>query len=130
MIFFEDKKPNRVYLELIFWVGIIATIAYRIIVVLNFYSQIWVDIAWNIGTIGFIWYFIHRFKISSRRAKLIEKNKLAERVMSGEKLSETDRRSISNILNGLKNSKAKANYAVIFISSILALIYSIIIRFV
>ncbi len=127
---FFDENTNRFYLELIFWIGIIATISYRIIVILNFYSQLWVDIAWNIGTIGFILYFIHRFRISSRRAKAIEEKKLVKKIKNCRELSRDDKKTLSLILKGLKTSKAKINYAVIFISSALALVYSIVIRIV
>lgn len=127
---FYQKKTNKLYLELVFLVGIIATISYRIIVVLNFYSQLWVDIFWNIGTIGFIWYFIHRFGVSSRRAQAISDRKLVSKIESGRIFNEEDKKTLIKILNGLKTSKAKINYAVIFASSALALLYSIIIRFI
>lgn len=126
---FPKERSNKTYHELVFWIGIIATLSYRIIVVLNFYSQLWVDIAWNIGTIGFIWYFIYRFSISSRRAQAIEDKKLIEKIKNKKELSVDDCKTISMILKGLKTSKAKINYAVIFASSALALIYSIVIRF-
>ncbi len=126
---FPKEKTSKAYHEMVFWVGIIATLSYRIIVVLNFYSQFWVDIAWNIGTIGFIWYFIYRFSISSRRAQAIKDKKLIDKIESGKALSSEDRKTLSLILKGLKTSKAKINYAVIFASSALALLYSIIIRF-
>ncbi|MBD3247872.1 hypothetical protein GF382_01110 [Candidatus Falkowbacteria bacterium] len=127
---FPKERSNKAYHELVFWVGIIATLSYRIIVVLNFYSQLWVDIAWNIGTVGFIWYFIYRFSISSRRAKAIEAKKLIEKIESKKELNASDRQTISLILKGLKTSKAKINYFVIFVSSALALAYSVVIRFI
>ncbi len=126
---FNDKSTNKFYLEIVFWIGIIATLSYRIIVVLNFYSQFWVDVAWNIGTVGFIWYFVHRFRISSRRAKAIKEKELIKKVENCKDLKEEDKKTLSLILKGLKTSKAKINYAVIFISSVLALAYSIYIRF-
>ena len=39
-----------------FIAGIIATLAYRIIIVLN---ADWIRIAWYVGTVGFILYFWH-----------------------------------------------------------------------
>jgi hypothetical protein len=127
---FPREGSNKAYHELVFWVGIVATLAYRIIVVLNFYSQVWVDIAWNIGTVGFIWYFIYRFRISSRRARAIDEKGLIEKVESEKELSVDDRQMISLILRGLKTSKAQINYFVIFVSSALALAYSLVIRFI
>ena len=60
-----NPRPVRLFF---FWTGIIATIAYRIIVVLNMYSPLWVKIAWYIGTVGFVFYFWHRYKIAQKRA--------------------------------------------------------------
>ena len=48
------RLNNSVYRIWIFMVGVIATIAYRIVIILNHYSQFWVEVAWYIGTIGFI----------------------------------------------------------------------------
>ncbi len=59
-----------------FWTGIIATIAYRIIIFLNIYSSFWVNIAWYIGTAGFVLYFWHRYKVAKRRAELVKKYNL------------------------------------------------------
>lgn len=120
------KTSSHFYRELIFWVGIIATIAYRIIVVLNHYSAFWVEIAWYIGTLGFIWYFAHRFRIENKREKLIIEKKLAYKVYHQKELKKEDRDALVYILKGLKSSKARWNYIVIFISSIIALVYAVI----
>ena len=63
----EPKANPKIMREFYFWIGIIATVAYRIIIVLNFYSSFWVKISWYIGTIGFTIYFIHRYRISQKR---------------------------------------------------------------
>jgi len=63
----KNHLSHKFYRVWLFWVGVIATIAYRIIVILNYYSQVWVEIAWYIGTIGFIWYFAHRYRVEKRR---------------------------------------------------------------
>ncbi len=73
------KLNSSAYRILIFIVGVIATIAYRIVVVLNHYSQFWVEVFWYIGTIGFVWYFGHRYVIENRRDRLIEKLNLVKK---------------------------------------------------
>ena len=68
----ETLKPNSKAIRLSFFIiGIVATLAYRIIILLNFYSPYWVKVSWYIGTIGFILYFGHHFNIQRKRAKLI-----------------------------------------------------------
>lgn len=120
----RNNLSHRFYRVLLFWVGVIATLAYRIIVILNYYSQLWVEIAWYIGTIGFIWYFAHRYRVENKRDLLVENQRLAYKVEKGGKLSDKDKSALIYILKGLKSSKAKWNYIVIFLFSVLALIYA------
>lgn len=108
-----------------FWIGVIATIAYRIIVVLNNYNPIWVQIAWYIGTVGFIIYFIHRYQISELRQQLIIDHQLAAKIEREQKLSLDDRKALLYILKTLRSTREKWNYIVIFASSVIALIIGI-----
>ncbi len=119
------KLNNKYYRIFIFLVGIVATIAYRIIVILNHYSDLWVEIAWYVGTIGFIWYFAHRYKIESKRDKLIEDLRLSEKIAKGESLDSKDQEALVYILSGLKTSLAKWNYIAIFGISFVALAYAV-----
>ena len=119
----EVPKPNPKPLRLFyFWAGIIATVAYRIIIVLNFYDPFWVKVCWYIGTVGFILYFIHRYDISSKRAKLIVKYQLREKVRNQDHLYEQDLKALDYILRTLVSTKEKWNYIFIFAMSGLALV--------
>lgn len=111
------------YRYLVFAIGILATIAYRIIVVLNNYDPIWVQIAWYVGTLGFVWYFIHRYHVENKRDRIITDNNLSEKIRQGETLTETERNELANILSRLQSSLSKWNYLAIFILSALALLY-------
>lgn len=119
------KLSNKFYRNWIFIVGVLATIAYRIIVVLNHYSPVLVQVAWYVGTIGFVWYFAHRFKIENRRNQVIKEMKLVEKINTNDCLSLEEKESLTYILKGLQTSLAKWNYIIIFIFSALALIYGI-----
>ena len=105
----KDKLSSHFYRILVFWIGIVATLAYRLIIILNHYSQLWVEISWYIGTIGFIWYFIHRFRVENQREKLIEKRNLGQKIKNNEQLTESDRNALVYILKGLRTSKARLN---------------------
>lgn len=125
------ELSNRYYRELVFWVGILATVAYRIIILLNRLPQhIWADISWYIGTIGFVWYFAHRYRIENKRAKLIEDSNLIEKIHNSKTLTKADREAIEYTLSSLESSKASWNYVAIFVTSALALLADIIIRFI
>ncbi len=109
----------------IFIIGIIATIAYRAVIILNNYSQLWVEVAWYIGTIGFIWYFGHRFRVENRRDQLIEKLELINKIEAGQSLKAGDKEALLYVLKSLETSLAKWNYIAIFIFSGLAMAYAI-----
>ncbi|MDO8667527.1 MAG: hypothetical protein Q7K35_00310 [bacterium] len=116
---------NHFYRILIFAVGVIATIAYRIVVVLNHYSQFWVEVVWYIGTIGFIWYFGHRYRVENRRDKLIEKLQLINKIEVSQSFKAEDKSALLYILKSLETSLAKWNYIAIFFFSFLAIIYAV-----
>jgi len=120
------KLSHKIYRKWMFALGIIATIAYRVIVVLNHYSPLAVQIAWYIGTIGFVWYFAHRYKVENRRDKLITDLDLVEKIRNRIPLNHEERNSLVYILKGLKTSLSKWNYVFIFVLSTLALVYGII----
>ena len=124
-----SPKPLRLFY---FWAGIIATLAYRIIIVLNFYSTTWVKISWYVGTIGFIIYFIHRFDISKKRSAMVVEHKLREKLDSNtlDELNQDDQKALGYILKTLVSSKERWNYYAIFILSGLALIVGILFDFV
>jgi hypothetical protein len=120
-----NKLNHKYYRILIIAIGIIATISYRIIIVLNYYSPMWVEIAWYIGTVGFVWYFMHRYNIENKRDQLIENLELAKKIENKENLNDEERQATVYILKGLKTSLAKWNYIAIFIFSSIALLYAI-----
>lgn len=121
----EYTTSSKFYRALVFWVGIVATLAYRIIIVLNYYSSLLVSISWYIGTIGFIWYFAHRYRVQNKYSRIIRDKKLREKLCNHD-LSKDDCEALSYILKGLDSSKAKWNSIAIFVFSALALIYAVI----
>lgn len=120
------KKSSRLFF---FWVGIAATFCYRLIVVLNFYNETWMLVAWYVGTIGFIIYFMHRFQVSERRAKIIAERNLLQKVETLN-VADDDKQAFRYLLGGLRTSKERWNYIFIFTMSGLALVAGIILDFV
>lgn len=122
-----NPRPVRLFF---FWTGIIATIAYRVIIVLNFYSPLLVKIAWYIGTVGFIFYFGHRFNIARKRAKLVQDYRLIEVVDNADCLDSQKKLALHYLVETSLTSKSKWNSGLIFILSFIALIIGIFIDFV
>jgi len=119
-------KPNPKAIRLFFfWVGIIATVAYRIIIVLNFYSPLWVSAAWYIGTIGFIIHFAHRFDVDRKRANLVKEYNLVEAVNKVTNIDEQKKIVLSYLIETTLTSKSRWNSALIFILSVIALLIGI-----
>ena len=119
------KLNSSAYRILIFIVGVIATIAYRLVVVLNHYSQFWVEVFWYVGTIGFVWYFGHRYVIENRRDRLIDRLQLVEKIESDQSFNPEDKTALLYILKSLETSLAKWNYIAIFFFSFLAMAYAV-----
>ena len=120
---------SKLYRETVFWIGVIATIAYRILIFLNkLPSHYWSDLVWYIGTICFIWYFAHRYNIENRRLAMIKHYDLLAKIDQQKTLSAEDRQVLSYTLKSLQSSKAQWNYIVIFVSSGLALVIDIVTR--
>ena len=119
------KLNSSAYRILIFIVGVLATIAYRAVIILNHYSQFWVEVTWYIGTVGFIWYFGHRYIVETRRDKLIEKLNLVNKIEAGQSINSEDKTALVYILKSLETSLAKWNYIAIFVFSFLAIAYAV-----
>ncbi len=119
------KLNNSLYRAWIFLVGIIATISYRLVIVLSHYSSFWLEVSWYIGTIGFIWYFGHRWHVENKRDRLIEELDLISKIESRKPLNQKDEQALVYILKGLSTSLAKWNYIAIFLFSFLAIAYAI-----
>lgn len=112
-----------------FWVGIVATAAYRIVIFLTHVDPIWLKVCWYVGTIGFVIYFIHRYQVSELRSELIKKNNLAEKINGVNTLNEDDKASLKYIFETLQSSREKWNYIFIFVASAIALLVAIYLDF-
>ena len=125
MLIIMPKLSHTSYRIFIFLVGVIATISYRLVIVLNNYSSFWLEVSWYIGTIGFILYFGHRWSVETKRDKLIIDLDLSSKIEAGKALNNKDREALVYILKGLSTSLAKWNYVAIFFFSFLAMAYAI-----
>ena len=123
----RDPEPLRLTY---FCLGLVATFAYRIIIVLNFFEPTWVKIAWYIGTIGFIIYFWSRYKIVKQFSVLINEEELAKAVKGAENISGNQKKALSYIVETLETTKAQLNYQMIFILSAIALLAGLFLDFI
>ena len=124
------RKDSPALRLMYFWLGLIATFSYRIIIVLNFYEPIFVKIAWYVGTIGFLIYFWNRYNVIKEFDRLIEEKKLNSAVKKAKGISADQKKALAYIVETLDTTKAQFNYEAIFILSGLALVAGIVLDFV
>src|SRR3989344_3258033 len=115
-------EPSSKFLRIFFFLsGIIATIAYRIIFLLN---PFWINVAWYTGTVGFILYFGHRSSVEMKRAKLVKDYKLVK-VLEKSDINEEGKMALLYLIKTSLTSKARFNSAFIFLLSLLVFIVSL-----
>ncbi|MFH1594632.1 MAG: hypothetical protein ABID09_08055 [Candidatus Omnitrophota bacterium] len=108
-----------------FIVGLIATIALRVVTVLIHVNPIYGKVAWYVGVTGFFAFFIYKYNIIQNRARTIKEHNLLNRVNNREELKEEDYRLISALLCGISSKKERINYIFIFGLSAVALLLAI-----
>lgn len=122
----QNPQPHsRFAREFYFWSGIVATAAYRIIVVLNNYSSFWSTLAWYVGTIGFIVYFAHRYQVSERRYELLKKYKILSKIKRSTQFTKAEKAASDYVLGTLLSTKERWNFIFIFVASTIALIWGL-----
>jgi hypothetical protein len=113
-----------------FIIGLIATIAIRVVTLLIHVNPLYGQIAWYIGVIGFLLFFVYKYNIDSSRYRIIKNNGLMAKVLGNDELSKDDKQILSAILCALSSGKDRINYFVIFASSALALIAGVYFDFI
>lgn len=112
-----------------FIIGIIATIAVRVVTVLIHLDPVYAKLAWYIGIGGFLAFFVYKFKVNQLRSKLIRERGLMDKITNQKRLSEEDYGLIGSLLCSLSSKKETINYFLIFAFSALALVLALYIDF-
>ena len=127
----EYKNCKDSFTSWIFFIiGIIATLAVRVVTILVYYNPVYAKLAWYIGISGFFIFFIYKFKVGQARSKIIKKLELTDKINKQEQLSTDDYKVIGNILCSLSSKKERINYMLIFALSAIALVFAIFIDFI
>ena len=106
-----------------FVAGIVATVAYRLIIILN---ESWIKVAWYIGTVGFILYFGHRAYVQGKRRELVMNNHLVKVVHEMKGAKKEQKEALNYLVSSAVTSKVRWNSLFIFWLSVLALVVGII----
>ena len=122
----EYKNCRDSFTSWIFFIiGMVATIALRLVTVLIHLNPVYGQIAWYVGVFGFFIFFVYKFRVDRARYKLIVKKGLMDKISQGDKIAEDDRQLIGSILCSLSSDKDRINYILIFVSSAVAIIVAL-----
>jgi hypothetical protein len=113
-----------------FIIGMISTIAVRIVTVLAHFNPLYGIIAWYVGVLGFFFFFVYKYRVDRARYRLIVKSGLREKIKQGEAIAKKDRELLGSILCALSSNKDRINYLLIFISSALAILAAVYLDFI
>ena len=108
-----------------FVIGLISAIAFRAIIVFQHLEPSWVRPVWYAGIVGYIFFFLYRYRITKKRKKAIDDFELIDKVKANACLTEEDREIVLYLLSSIKSSPEDLNYAIIFILSLLAILADI-----
>lgn len=122
----EYKRCRESRVSMFFFiVGLVATIALRVVTILVHLDPLYGQIAWYIGVGGFLIFFVYKYKVDTARYKIIKDNNLMVKVLRNDALAKEDRQILNSVLCALSSNKDRINYFVIFVSSALALVIGV-----
>ena len=104
-----------------FLLGLLSSVAFRAILLLQKYEPHYVRPVWYFGVIGYLVFFVYRYYISQRRKRTIIRSNLIEKVRAGVPLTPEERDANLYLLNSIQKSQEDWNYLAIFILSIVAI---------
>jgi hypothetical protein len=104
-----------------FVLGLLSSVAFRAIIILQKYTPDWVRPVWYFGVIGYMLFFMYRYFISQRRKRTIAHSDIIEKIRDGAVLGVEDREAALYLLKSVRASQEDWNYLAIFILSIVAI---------
>ena len=104
-----------------FILGLLSSVAFRAIVLLQKYEPGWVRPIWYFGVLGYMLFFMYRYFISQRRKRTITQTQIIEKIRTGEVLNKDEREAALYLLKSVRASQEDWNYLAIFALSIAAI---------
>jgi len=104
-----------------FSIGVVATVAMRVIEPLRSVSPLYGKISWYVGVAGFLLFFIYKYLGSRRRSEVIRLSGLKEKLESNSGLTAVDYGVLAELVCSEDNWKERVNFFVIFALSAAAL---------
>jgi short subunit fatty acids transporter len=104
-----------------FLLGLLSSVAFRAIILLQKYEPTWVRPVWYFGVLGYMAFFMYRYFISQRRKHAIAHSDIIEKIRIGATLNNDERDAALYLLKSVRASQEDWNYLAIFVLSIVAI---------
>lgn len=111
----------RFVIYLFFIIGLVSAVLFRALVVLQRLSPDWVRPVWYTAVIGYVMFFLYRYRISQKRRHAIEKYNLIEKIRADKCLGDDEREAAVYLMESIEKSLENLNYYIIFALSIVAI---------
>ena len=118
----RSQCRDSAYSWIFLFIGIIASVAMRLVALFMHLDPYWAKFFWYIGVSFFMVFFIYRYKVSRQRAVKVQENDLVNKVIRSEQLDPDERQLVGEILCGLTSRKERVNFAFIFVLSAVTLL--------
>ena len=108
-----------------FIIGLVATLAIRVVTVLMAIDPFLGKLAWYVGVGGFFAFFVYKFNANRALARLIDKEDLIKKAKEQKGFTGEQYELISGILCSIRSEKERINYFFIFAVSAAALLIAL-----
>jgi hypothetical protein len=107
------------------FIGLVATLAIRLVNVFMNFSPFWAKVSWYIGIVGFFIYFLYKFRQSRSLERRLKMSGLIKRVSENQQLTSHDYAALKGILCQSRSKSDAINYFFIFFTSGIALLLAV-----
>ncbi len=124
-----SKTPHTLpgwVINLFFLIGLVSALAIRALIVITHIRPDLFRLVWYVGVIGYILFFLYRYRISEKRKRVIAEYGLIEKMKNRIPLNNDERDVVAYLLLSITKSRENLNYLFIFALSILAIIADIV----
>ncbi|MBN1912992.1 MAG: hypothetical protein JW788_01180 [Candidatus Omnitrophica bacterium] len=104
------------------FIGLIATIAVRLVNVVMDFGPFWAKLSWYVGISGFLVYFLYKYRQHKAMRMFLLNSGIAEKIRKNDPLTKTESEFVSSLFCSLRSRKDSINYFFIFFTSALALL--------
>ncbi len=120
------KTISPIWINGFFILGLLCNIAFRSLTIVSELSPELVRPVWYFGVVGYVIFFLFRYKISVKRRRAVQDFELIETLESEQEMTSEQRQAALYLLKSIIKSKENINYYAIFLLSTVAIIVDVV----